>query len=120
MDDNGVRRSVIVKFNAGGGGWSIRESADENSPPPHIVRRSSVWAVAPPPPLMLVASPKGMRRELVKNAPRTPLAPTNVFNIETQVLVSEMRLLEQQLQNACKQIKVQNRIIDGFCRLKLG
>jgi len=108
-----VRKSQqAVNFNAYGG-WSVRASADENTSPPHIANHHhhrSLWTAPPPP--VVSASPKSTRRN---NA----FAVVSNESTETATLVAEIKLLEQELSNANKQIFVQNKIIDGFCRLKL-
>jgi len=116
-----VRKSQqAVNFNAYGG-WSVRASADENTSPPHIANHHrSLWTAPPPP--VVSASPKSTRR-LPKILPRNNAFAVSAVvsneSTETATLVAEIKLLEQELSNANKQIFVQNKIIDGFCRLKL-
>jgi len=121
-----VRKSQqAVNFNAYGG-WSVRASADENTSPPHIANHHhhrSLWTAPPPP--VVSASPKSTRR-LPKIVPRNNAFAVSAVvsnesndSTETATLVAEIKLLEQELSNANKQIFVQNKIIDGFCRLKL-
>lgn len=123
----GVRRSRhIVKFDADGGGWHVRDSVDENSTPHHVLKKIPLQeplAWPPPPRLILTVSPKGTRKRVEKEVgveavlvrpTRVPLVP-----VDTQTLVNEVRLLEFQLKHANRQICVQNRLIDGFCKLKI-
>ena len=115
----GVRKSCqFVQFRADGGGWNVRDSADENSPPPHVFKRAgwpSVPDTTPTPPLLIdTHSPQFLRPKISQQPERVACVST-----ETRVLVNEIRLLEAKLENANRQINVQNRIIDGFCKLKI-
>jgi hypothetical protein len=99
-----------VRFDRFGGGWDVRESADENSPPPHVARR---W-LAPPPPLLRWVSPPRPRAPAAASPPPPPPPPPprprpplgGVHDVNERALQREIAQLE-------KQVKHLNRVFEG-------
>jgi hypothetical protein len=114
----------VVAFDARGMGWEIRESADENSPPPHApVERfgraasglpNHAWAPTGPP----APAPIRSSSPVIRNSrARVSLLP--ITNVNELVLKKEIGALETELARVKRAFLIQDRVVDGFCRLRI-
>lgn len=134
---NSVRHSrQIVRYDANGGGWQLTASVDENSPPPHVAasarrRPPPVWP--PPtieddgvfslPPLHGLHTVPVLQRSVSPTLPprrsRSSGVLLPVTNVTELVLKKEIGQLETELARATRLLKVQDKLVSGFCGLKM-
>jgi len=105
-------------------GWQIRESADENSSPSHaqpfgrfgraVDIPTHAWApTGPPAPAPIRSSSPVIR----KSRARVSLLP--ITNVNELVLKKEIGALETELARVKRAFLIQDRVVDGFCRLRI-
>lgn len=110
-----VRHSKVVVFDAEARGWEIRESTDENSPPPHVNRRTPAF----PKPVRCESPTLNLKR-CKSTAVLHPNNPTNrPSNTSVEALHARIAQLESELEAVKTAYAIQNKLIDGFCKLKL-
>lgn len=128
------RSSQVVQYDARGRGWDVRASADENSPPPHVIgarRPFPVWTAADE--SEVVPEPQ---RSVSPSLPSLPSLPHSSSSSSSRLsrassatrpvrdanelaLRKEISDLEIRLDNVQRAFHVQNKLIDGFCRLRV-
>ena len=113
--DWSVRHSrQIVRFDPHGRGWAVRASVDENSPPPHAVANWAKPSQRAPSPTRSVSPTLPPRRP----CPSTALQP--IQNVNELVLKREVAMLETRLAAVERAYKIQEKLVDGFCRMRVG
>ena len=129
----------VVRFDGMARGWDVRESADENSPPPHVVckfprvRDGPSYVIEKDGTIGPVrcASPEiDVAERVCAVQPRPPLAPSTGGNgtggpsasgrCEVMVLKRELKALELALAAERRAHQRANKLIDGFCRLRIA
>jgi len=125
------RSSQVVRYDARGRGWDVRASADENSPPPHVIgarRPFPVWTeadeseVVPEPQRSVSPSLPSLPHSSSSSSSRLSRASSAmrpVRNANELALRKEISDLEIRLDNVQRAFHVQNKLIDGFCRLRV-
>jgi len=128
-----VRHSKhIVAFDGRGRGWDVGLSADENSPPPHVSKAGGAavggggggelgdvrqrqrqprnWAFETGPEPIRSTSPTIEKK-------RSALAP--VSNVNELLLIKEIGALESELARVKRAFLIQDKILNGFCKLRI-
>ena len=122
------RSSQAVRYDARGRGWDVRASADENSPPPHVMgarRPFPVWTAAdesevvPEPQRSVSPSLPHSSSSSSSRLSRASSAMRPVRDANELALRKEISDLEIRLDNVQRAFHVQNKLIDGFCRLRV-